>query len=96
MYVVLLLIFGVLAIALAVPSSAIAAYGLSSLMGSLLHYTTLGLRFVPQAVLLQIGIALLAPLVTGNSACVYTGARISAHTAISGYGIGSGHGSVAA
>ena len=89
MYVMLLLIFGILAIILAVPLGTLGAYGLSSLMGQQFHYETLGFRLVPQAVILQVLLALLAPLVTGIIP-VYTGSRISVHEAISGYGMGSG------
>ena len=89
MYVLLLLSFGMLAILVAVPLSSLGAYGLSSVMGSQFHYKTLGFRFASEAVLLQVGIALLAPLVTGILP-VYTGSRISVHEAISGYGMGGG------
>ena len=62
---VFLLAFGVLALLIAIPLGGQGAYGLASFMASELHFNLLGYRIVPLALLVQVAVGLLVPLVAG-------------------------------
>jgi putative ABC transport system permease protein len=83
MYMVLILIFSLIALAIAIPLGAQAAYALSMLISSMLNFSLLGYRIIPQAMLAQIIIALLVPLAAGLIP-IYAGSRITVQKAISG------------
>ncbi|GAB4487558.1 MAG: FtsX-like permease family protein [Anaerolineales bacterium] len=83
LYLVMILAFGVLALALAVPFGGIGAYALAEFIASQLSFNLLGYRIVPLAFIIQIVVGLLVPLVAGFGP-VINGSRISVLDAISG------------
>ncbi len=84
MYLILILAFSLIALAIAIPLGAQAAYALSELIASQLNFTLLGYRIVPTAMIAQIVIALLVPIAAGLLP-IYNGSRITVQKAISGY-----------
>jgi len=86
MYVVLIMSFGVLALLIAIPLGALAAYATSGFMANFLNFKLQGFRLVPSAILLQVVTGLGVPLAAGLVP-VLTGMRISVREAISNYGI---------
>ncbi|GIK10045.1 MAG: hypothetical protein JETCAE02_19960 [Anaerolineaceae bacterium] len=83
MYLALILSFGALALAIAVPLGGQGAYGLSAYIASELNFTLLGYRIVPLAILIQALVGLLVPLIAGL-APILGGARVTVVEAISG------------
>ena len=83
MYLVLILVFGVLALLIAVPLGGQGAYGLAAFIADKMSFTLLGYRIVPIAFAIQIAVGLLVPLVAGL-APVLGGARVTVLRAISG------------
>lgn len=83
MYLVLILSFGLLALALAVPFGGIGAYALAEFIASQLSFNLLGYRIVPLAFFIQFVVGILVPLVAGFGP-VINGSRISVLDAISG------------
>ena len=83
MYLVLILSFGVLALLIAVPLGGQGAYGLAAFIAGKLHINLLGYRIVPTALVIQIAIGLLVPLVAGLVP-VRSGSNISVLRALSG------------
>ena len=92
MYLALITAFGLLALVIAVPLGAQAAYALSAFVSEKLNFTVYGYRLVPFAVILQAIIALGVPLAAGMLP-VISGARVTVQQAISGYNAeqASGH-----
>jgi len=83
MYLVLIMSFGILALALAVPIGGQGAYWLAEFIASKLSFSLLGYRIVPLSFALQIAVGLLVPLVAGL-APVVNGSRVTVLRAISG------------
>jgi len=83
MYLVLILVFGLFALALAVPFGGIGAYRLSEFIADTLSFGLLGYRIVPLAFVIQIAVGILVPLVAGL-APVISGSRTTVLRAISG------------
>ncbi|PWH11847.1 MAG: hypothetical protein DDG60_16010 [Anaerolineae bacterium] len=83
MYLVMILSFGLLALALAVPFGGIGAYALAEFIASQLSFNLLGYRIVPLAFIIQIAVGILVPLIAGFGP-VINGSRISVLNAISG------------
>jgi len=90
-YLVVGLIYGGLALMLAVPLGAVGAYRLAAWALGILSITVGPFRVVPQVILLQVGIGLAVPLLAALVP-VTNGARVTAHKAISTYGLGGGFG----
>jgi ABC-type antimicrobial peptide transport system permease subunit len=65
MYVVLIMSFGVLALLIAIPLGAFAAYTTSGFMANFLNFKLQGFRLVPSAILLQVITGLGVPLAAG-------------------------------
>jgi putative ABC transport system permease protein len=65
MYLVFILIFSVIAMAIAIPTAARAWFGLSSFFSTRMNYISSDFRYVPQAVLLQLIIGLILPQAAG-------------------------------
>ena len=89
MYLSLVLVFGLLALILAVPLGALGAMALSRFMASIVNFDLVGLALPPQVLALEMVVALLVPVL----AAVYpvlNGARMTVREAISSYGVGSG------
>jgi putative ABC transport system permease protein len=83
MYLVLILVFGILALLIAVPLGGQGAYALSDFIADKMSFSLLGYRIVPIAFVIQIVVGLLVPLVAGL-APVMGGARVTVLRAISG------------
>jgi putative ABC transport system permease protein len=83
MYLTLIMAFGVLALLIAIPLGGQGAYGLASFMADRLHFNLLGYRIVPVALIVQIAVGLLVPLVAGLLP-VLNGSRITVLRALSG------------
>jgi putative ABC transport system permease protein len=83
MYLVLIMVFGLLALALAVPFGGIGAYGLAKFIADKMSFSLLGYRIVPVAFVIQIVVGILVPLVAGL-APVINGSRTTVLKAISG------------
>ncbi len=83
MYLVLILVFGLLALALAVPFGGIGAYGLAEFIANKMSFSLLGYRIVPLAFVIQIVVGILVPLVAGLVP-VINGSRTTVLKAISG------------
>ncbi len=94
MYLVLILAFGLLALALAVPLGGWGAYELSSFIAEKLGFTLLGRRIVPLAFYIQIAVGILVPLLAGFGP-VINGSRITVLSAISGDTTSDGGGQAA-
>ena len=83
MYLILILCFSFLALLIAIPVGGQGAYSLANFIASEMKFNLLGYRFVPIALISQIAIALLVPLVAGLVP-VINGSRVTVLAAISG------------
>ena len=83
MYLTLIVSFGILALLIAIPVGGQGAYGLALFMAGELHFNLLGYRIVPAALVIQIAVGLLVPLVAGLIP-VLNGSRITVQRALSG------------
>jgi putative ABC transport system permease protein len=83
MYLLLIMSFGALALAIAIPLGGQGAYGLAAFIAGEMNFTLLGYRIVPSALLIQTLVGLLVPLIAGL-APVVGGARVTVVEAISG------------
>lgn len=83
MYLALIMSFGVLALAIAIPLGGQGAYGLSAFIASEMNFNLLGYRIVPEALLIQTLVGILVPLIAGL-APVVGGSRVTVLRAISG------------
>jgi putative ABC transport system permease protein len=83
MYLALIMSFGIIALAIAVPFGGIGAYALAEYIATTLSFSLLGYRIVPLAFLVQIAVGLFVPLIAGL-APVLTGSRITVLRALSG------------
>jgi putative ABC transport system permease protein len=83
MYITLIMAFGFIALAIAVPFGGIGAYALAEFIASQLSFSLLGYRIVPLAFLVQIAVGLFVPLIAGL-APVINGSRITVLKALSG------------
>lgn len=81
------LMYGLLALALALPLGALGAYGMSSFMLTIFGVDPGPFRLSPPALFIQAAIALLAPVLAGLVP-ILSGARITVREAISTYGLG--------
>lgn len=82
MYLTLIMAFGVLALLIAVPLGGQGAYGLALFIANEMNFNLLGYRIVPTALLIQILVGLLVPLIAGL-APVIKGSRITVLRALS-------------
>ncbi|MFO7583100.1 MAG: ABC transporter permease [Anaerolineales bacterium] len=83
MYLVLILSFALLALAIAVPAGGLGAYELANYIASMLSFNLLGKRIVPLALYIQVAVGILVPLLAGFGP-VINGSRITVLGAISG------------
>ncbi len=93
MYLILIMAFGILALLIAIPLGGQGAYGLALYMASQLNFNILGYRIVPVALMIQILVGLLVPIIAGL-APVINGSRITVLRALSG-GLAEEHGASA-
>jgi putative ABC transport system permease protein len=90
MYLMLIITFSLLALLIAVPLGAQGAYALSLFVGKMMNFTIQGYRIAPAALIIQVVIALLVPLVAGLFP-VIKGAGVTVQRAISGVDSSGGH-----
>jgi len=83
MYLTLIMAFGLLALMIAIPLGGQGAYGLALFLAGELNFNLLGYRIVPMALLVQIAVGLLVPLIAGLVP-VISGSRITVLRALSG------------
>ena len=88
MYLILIIVYGLIALVIAVPLGALAGYTLAWFITGLMGATLQGFRVVPLAVVTQALIAILIPLGAGFFP-VNSGAKTSVQRAISNYRPGS-------
>jgi putative ABC transport system permease protein len=82
MYLVLILLFGLLALLIAAPTAVLAGYGLSWFLAFMMNANLQGLRVFPATIVLQLVLSLLVPLVAGF-APVRSGSQIKVRRALS-------------
>jgi len=83
MYLTLIMAFGVLALLIAIPLGGQGAYGLALFIAGEINFNLLGYRIVPTALIVQILVGLLVPLIAGLVP-VFNGSRITVLRALSG------------
>ena len=83
MYITLIMAFGILALAIAIPLGGQGAYGLALFISGEMNFNLLGYRIVPMALAIQVLVGLLVPLIAGL-APVLNGSRITVLKALSG------------
>lgn len=82
MYLLLILLYGIIALIIAVPLGALAGYEMAQLMAFFMKANLQDFRVIPVAVVIQIMIALIVPLVAGFFP-VNSGSKITVRRAIS-------------
>jgi putative ABC transport system permease protein len=87
MYIILILLYGLMALIISVPLGAWAGYGLSRFIVSLMNGTLQGFRIIPGVMVMQALVAILVPLIAGFFP-VNKGAKIKVRRAISPDGQG--------
>jgi putative ABC transport system permease protein len=89
MYFVMVLIFGVLALLMAIPLGAFGAVGLASIFGGLLNFDVGGFHLNLRVVLVQMAIGLSAPVLAAILP-IWRGVHVTVREAISEVGLGKG------
>jgi putative ABC transport system permease protein len=89
MYLVMVLLYGLLALIVALPLSSVAAYYLTRLIGGLLNFDLTPFTVAPSALVAQVLVALLVPL-GASLGPVLSGTRVTVHQAIMTQGVGQG------
>lgn len=89
MYLVMVLLYGILALLIALPLGAVSAYYVTKLIGGLLNFDLTEFRVSSVALAIQGVVALLVPLGAGLVP-VLTGTRITVQQAIASQGLGRG------
>ena len=82
LYIVLILAYCLIALAIAVPLGAQGAYGLAAFIASKMNFNLLGYRLVPLSLGIQVIVGLAVPILVGL-APVLNGSRISVQRALS-------------
>jgi len=90
-YLAMAMTYGLCAIALAVPLAAMAAHALGQSLLALLNIELKGTPTVPQAILVQVIVGLVVPVLAALWP-VLTGTRISVRQAMASYGLGADFG----
>lgn len=90
MYLTLIMAFSVLALLIAIPLGGQGAYGLALFIAGEMNFNLLGYRIVPTALLIQVLVGLLVPLIAGLVP-VINGSRITVLRALSGNLSGDEH-----
>jgi putative ABC transport system permease protein len=88
MYLLMVALFGLLALAVAVPLGALGARGLTTYAANLINFNISSYRIPPNVLALEIVVALVVPLVAALWPII-GGTRITVRQAISSYGIGN-------
>jgi putative ABC transport system permease protein len=83
MYLVLLLVFGFLALLIAIPAGGQGAYALAQYVADEMGFSLLGYRIVPLSLVLQVAVGILVPLVAGFGP-VIRGSKVTVQKALDG------------
>lgn len=86
LYVVNVLIFSLIALAIAIPAGLLGAWWLASFVGDIMNFDIITVSLPAQVVILQVSIGLLIPVVAGLLPII-SGTRISVYDAIYQYGV---------
>jgi putative ABC transport system permease protein len=86
LYLVLILIFSLLALAVAIPLAAVSSYAVCQFIAGMINVDLAGFRITPLALGLQLAIGLVIPLLASLGP-VIGGARMTVREAISSYGV---------
>ncbi|MEJ2448682.1 MAG: FtsX-like permease family protein, partial [Anaerolineales bacterium] len=89
MYLVMLLVFGALALVIAIPAGGHGAYALAQFVANEMGFTLRGYRFIPLSLGIQIAVGILVPLVAGLIP-VIRGSRVTVQKALDGNGTRAG------
>lgn len=89
-YLASALVYGILALVIALPLGAVVAFGMTKTFLNLFNIDYSQFELSSEAVILQVLSALAAPLLAGLPP-ILQGARITVREAIASYGLGSGH-----
>src|SRR4051812_6650207 len=89
LYLGMVLIFGVLSLALAIPLASIVAYGITRYLAGLINFDFGGFRVPLEVVTLEIAVGLLVPLAAALFPVV-SGVRVTVREALASYGAGGG------
>ena len=89
MYAVLVIAYGLLALIIAIPLSALAGHAVAGFIAGYLNSNLAGFRVPPLAIGLEVIVALVVPLLAALPP-VSSGTRITVREAISSYGLGRG------
>ena len=89
MYVMLILIFALSALAISIPLGVLAAYWLSNYATGFIGFSLQGFRMVPISIILQIIVAILVTLLAGLNPVIH-GAKVTIHQAFTGSSNGEG------
>ncbi len=89
MYAVLVASYGLLALIVAVPLSALAGYAIAGFLAGFLNFDLAGFRVPPLALILQVIVALVVPLAAAFLP-VRMGTHITVREAVASYGLGRG------
>lgn len=90
MYLVMVVTFGALALLIALPLGGVSGYFISQFLAGLLNFDIVDFHIPPVALLTQVIIALIVPLVAGMFP-IMNGTRITVQEAISSQGLGKRH-----
>jgi putative ABC transport system permease protein len=88
LYFGMVLIFGVLSLAIAIPLAAIVSYAITRYLAGLINFDFVGFRIPLQVVALEIAVGLLVPLAAALYPVV-SGVRVTVRDALNFYGVGS-------
>lgn len=89
MYLVMVTIFGLLALLLAVPLGVIGAHSFTRYIAGFLNFDITNFRLPPEVLVMQVAVGLLVPLLVALHP-VIMGTRITVQAALSTYGLGKG------
>lgn len=87
MYLITIATFSVLALIIAIPLAAVASYLVAGFIANLISFDLAGFRVVPQAVLIEVILGILVPVLAGLYP-ILSGTSVSVREALSEYGVG--------
>ena len=83
LYMVLILLFSLIALAIAIPLARLAAFGLTEFLAGVINFIPTPPRIIPQALWLQVALALVVPQISGIIP-ILQGTRITVQESLSG------------
>jgi putative ABC transport system permease protein len=89
MYLVMVLLYGILALIVALPLASVAAYYITMFIGAMLNFDLTDFSISPLALVVQAMVALLVPL-GASLVPVLSGTRVTVYQAIANQGLGQG------